>query len=111
MSMATSPVEIMLYQMLHCLTFGGYFYIGTTLTAKLIPIELRASGQAIYALSWGGLAGIIAGLVGGWMFQELGPTTMYQIAMFIALGGMVGFLLLWQRMKKQEEQEKLQQGA
>ena len=72
MSIATTPIQIIILQLLHSVTFGGYFYIGTTLTAELIPVELRASGQAVFALvfTWGGISGIIAGFVGGWISRS-----------------------------------------
>ncbi|MBW8348537.1 MFS transporter [Bacillus sp. IITD106] len=104
MSIATGPMQVVFFQMLHCITFGGYYYIGTTLTAKLVPVELRASGQAIYALTWGGISGIIAGIFGGWMFQELGPNTMYLVSTLISLGGVIGFGVLWLRISKTEKQ-------
>ncbi|WP_212977768.1 hypothetical protein [Paenibacillus azoreducens] len=39
--------------MLHSITFGGYYYIGTQLTSHLVPGEYRSSGQAVYGLTWG----------------------------------------------------------
>ncbi|WP_082676285.1 MFS transporter [Shouchella shacheensis] len=105
MASATSPLEIMFYQMLHCVTFGGYYYIGTVLTAMLIPSQLRASGQAVYALTWGGVSGIIAGFLGGWLFQELGPRTMYTFSAVLTVFGVVGFTLMWWRLRKVEKYE------
>lgn len=102
MSIATTPIQIIILQLLHSVTFGGYFYIGTTLTAELIPVELRASGQAVFALTWGGISGIIAGFVGGWIFQELGPNIMYQVGSIISLFGVVGFMFMWQRIRKDD---------
>lgn len=100
MSIATGPMQIIFIQMLHSISFGGYYYIGTTLTAQLIPVELRASGQAVYALTWGGISGIIAGLVGGWMFQELGPKMMYQVSTLISIFGVVGFGIMFMKIRK-----------
>jgi len=111
MSIATDPMQVLFLQMLHSVTFGGYFYIGTTLTAKLVPVELRASGQAIYGLTWGGISGIIAGMVGGWMFQELGPNTMYQITMFISLLGVFGFAALWLSVSRAAKQKVSLEGS
>ncbi|MBS4177960.1 MFS transporter [Lederbergia citrea] len=114
MSMATSPIQIIFIQMLHSISFGGYYYIGTTLTAQLIPVELRASGQAVYALTWGGISGIIAGIMGGWIFQELGPKTMYQVSTLIALFGVVGFAVMWQQIRKSgthQEESQLSTGG
>jgi PPP family 3-phenylpropionic acid transporter len=95
MSMAATPYQIIFTQTLHCLTFAGYYYVGTQLTAYLIPHQFRASGQAVYALSWGGLSGIIAGIIGGWMFQDLGAPTMYRICALMALLGAAGFAVMY----------------
>jgi PPP family 3-phenylpropionic acid transporter len=35
--MANAPYEVIAIQILHCVTFGGYYYIGTQLTSNLIP--------------------------------------------------------------------------
>ncbi|MBS4218765.1 MFS transporter [Bacillus sp. FJAT-49711] len=104
MSIATGPMQVVFFQMLHCITFGGYYYIGTTLTAQLVPVELRASGQAIYALTWGGISGIIAGIFGGWMFQHLGPNMMYLVSTMISLLGVIGFTALWININKAAKQ-------
>lgn len=100
MSFAVSPMQIAFIQMLNSVTFGGYYYIGTTLTAYLIPVNLRASGQAVFALTWGGVSGLVAGLVGGWMFEVIGASSMYAINGTITLFGTVGFTLLFLRMKR-----------
>ena len=65
MSVAATPYQIIFIQAMHCLTFAGYYYVGTQLTVLLVPKEFRASGQAVYALSWGGVSGIAAGITGG----------------------------------------------
>lgn len=100
MSIAATPMQIVLIQALHSVTFGGYFYIGTTLTAKMIPVQFRASGQALFAITWGGLSGLIAGTTGGLMFDALGPSTMYMITTMIALAGTIGFIFLYRYAKK-----------
>ncbi|MBP1995355.1 MFS transporter [Paenibacillus eucommiae] len=100
MSVVGGPMHIVFIQVLHCITFGGYYYVGTSLSAHLIPSEYRATGQAIYALTWGGISGIVAGLMGGWMFDYLGPRVMYEISAVISLAGVVGFLVMWLRVRK-----------
>lgn len=100
MALAVNPVQLVFIQILHSVTFGGYYYIGTTLTAHLIPVQLRASGQAVFALTWGGISGIIAGVSGGWMFQELGPSKMYGMTTVVSLIGVLGFIGLFLRIRK-----------
>ncbi|MEK8127630.1 MFS transporter [Paenibacillus filicis] len=103
MSVVGGPMHIIFIQILHCITFGGYYYVGTALSAHLIPGEYRATGQAIYALTWGGISGIVAGLVGGWMFDQLGPRFMYEISAIVSLAGVFGFLIMWLKVRKQAE--------
>jgi len=100
MSLATGAVAVVFIQILHSITFGGYYYVGTTLSAHLIPAEYRATGQAIYALTWGGISGIVAGLFGGWMFEHLGAQTLYQINALVSVAGVIGFLVMWLKMRK-----------
>ncbi|MFD0677581.1 MULTISPECIES: MFS transporter [unclassified Paenibacillus] len=100
MSLATSPYEVVGIQILNSITFGGYYYIGTQLTSTLIPREYRASGQALYALSWGGVSGIVAGIAGGWVFHYMGAVAMYRLGAVLALLGVAGFLIMFALMNR-----------
>lgn len=102
MSFATSALHVVFIQLIHSVTFGGYYYMGTQLTSHLVPSQYRSSGQAIYGLTWGGISGIVAGVFGGWMFENLGPSMLYQICFAVTLGGVLGFFLLWQAFKRHE---------
>ena len=64
MAEAVNPLEIVFIQLMHSITFGGYFYVGTQLTMLFIPRPYRSSGQAVYTMAWGGISGVIAGLFG-----------------------------------------------
>lgn len=90
-----SAFAILLIQMMHCITFGCYFYIGTQLTERIVPREQRASGQAAYSLAWNGISGIIAGLIGGKLYESFGPNQMYLISAMVTLAGVIGFVALW----------------
>ncbi|WP_068773494.1 MFS transporter [Paenibacillus sp. FJAT-26967] len=100
MTIVDSPAQLIFIQLFHCLTFGGYYYIGTNLTAHLIPSQFRASGQAAFALTWGGVSGIFAGFAGGWMYDTLGAAKMYGIGAGVSLIGMTGFILIWQGLRR-----------
>lgn len=95
MSEATSPLQVALIQVLHSLTFGGYFYVGTQLTMLFVPRQYRSSGQALYTLTWSGIAGIVGGLLGGWLFQNLGAQSMYKFGVFLSIIGSLGFGFMW----------------
>lgn len=95
MADATTPLQVAFIQVLHCITFGGFFYVGTQLTMLLVPRAYRSSGQALYTLTWSGISGILGGVLGGWMYQNLGVQTMYQSGALLALFGTIGFGLMW----------------
>ncbi|RJE88543.1 MFS transporter [Paenibacillus sp. 1011MAR3C5] len=95
MAGADSGLQIIFVQLLHCVTFGGFYYIGTQLTALLVPAQYRASGQAVYALIYGGVSGMAAGIIGGWLFQNMGAQSMYVSGAIMALIGVAGFAALY----------------
>lgn len=95
MALATTPMQIAFIQLLHSVTFGGYFYVGTQLTMLFIPKPYRSSGQALYTLSWSGISGVIAGIFGGFMFQNFGASVMYQVGVFMAAVGTIGFGVMY----------------
>lgn len=104
MSSAMEPSHIMLIQVMHCITFGAYYYLGTTLTSLMVDSRYRASGQALFALTWAGVSGVVAGFAGGWLYETLGAKTMYSISAIVALCGSAGFLLLLRMAKGMKEQ-------
>jgi PPP family 3-phenylpropionic acid transporter len=95
MADATTPLQVAFIQVLHCITFGGFFYVGTQLTLLLVPKPYRSSGQALYTLTWSGISGILGGVLGGWMYQNLGAQAMYQSGSILALFGTLGFGFMW----------------
>lgn len=95
MSIAASPFHVMLIQAMHCITFGAYYYLGTILTSLLIPPQYRASGQAAFALTWAGISGIAAGLVGGSLYDAYGAVMMYRVNAVISFFGVLGYVALF----------------
>ncbi|HEX7056990.1 MAG TPA: MFS transporter [Bacilli bacterium] len=100
MSMAASPAMVIAIQFSHSVTFGVYFYAATLLCEQLVPKSYRATGQSLYALATGGISGLIAGYVGGLLFQYSGPRFMYLVGSFMALVGLTGYILLWLVLRK-----------
>lgn len=94
MSLAAAPIHILFTQLLHSVSFGIYSYLGTTLTSLWVPSEYRASGQAIFTLTWGGLSGIVAGFAGGWLYDAAGAELLYRSSAAMALIGAMGFFRL-----------------
>lgn len=91
MSVVSDPMHIVYIQMLHSVTYAGYFYVGTQMTSMFVPDAYRGTGQALFTLSWSGLSGVFAGIVGGWMFDNFGAPMMYQSGAALSVIGTVGF--------------------
>jgi len=100
MADATHPAQIIIIQLLHAITFGGFFYVGTRSIALFLPSSSRAAGQAVYSFMLSGVTGIIAGLLGGFTFQDFGPVIMYQMGMMMTLFAAIGFGALWYHFHK-----------
>ncbi|MNJ31745.1 putative 3-phenylpropionic acid transporter [compost metagenome] len=100
MSEASTPLQIIMIQVLHSVTFGGFFYVGTRLTALLLPRPFRSSGQAVYTFALSGLAFLLAGFLGGWLFQSFGAVIMYRFGVTLTLFGAAGFAAMWYRIYK-----------
>ncbi|TVY04102.1 MFS transporter [Cohnella terricola] len=93
LSMATEPWMMVALQMLHALTFAIFYITALRCLQALIPDEYRSSGQAVFAVVWSGLAGLIAGTLGGWLYDSFGLAYVFRIGAVFALLGAVGFWL------------------
>jgi PPP family 3-phenylpropionic acid transporter len=87
------PRWLVLTQAMHSISFGIYFATALRYISGLIPDEFRASGQAVYTIIWTGVAGIISGVLGGMIYEQLGKAVFYQMATGIALLAAIGFFL------------------
>lgn len=87
------PRWLVLTQAMHSISFGVYFATALRYISGLIPDEYRSSGQAVYTIIWTGVAGIISGVLGGLIYEQLGKAVFYQIATAIALLAAIGFFL------------------
>ncbi|MGO4107184.1 MFS transporter [Paenibacillus sp. YAF4_2] len=87
-----NPVAVLSTQLMHSVSFGIYFSTALRYLSNLIPDEYRSSGQAVYAVVWSGLAGLISGTVGGFIFEHYGRSAFYQIGAALALLSAILFL-------------------
>ncbi|GGA42718.1 hypothetical protein GCM10010917_30060 [Paenibacillus physcomitrellae] len=95
MASATLPVHVILIGLLNAVTLGGFFLVGTRITSLFLPKPFRSAGQTLCVLCWSGLSVIIAGLMGGWLFQNFGSVILYKTLVSMALCGTIGLGLLW----------------
>ncbi|MCM3627170.1 MFS transporter [Paenibacillus glycanilyticus] len=91
-SVLDDPRLVLSTQLMHSVSFGIYFSTALRYLSQLIPDEYRSSGQAVYAVVWSGLAGLISGTAGGYIFEHFGRSSFYQIGAVLALLSAVLFL-------------------
>jgi PPP family 3-phenylpropionic acid transporter len=92
MSMVQNPDWVILIQLLHSLTFGIFLFTSIRYIQQIIPDEFRSSGQAIFAVTWSSIAGLISGTMGGWVFDAWGGGTMFTLCSVLSLLACIGFL-------------------
>ncbi|MEC0249092.1 MFS transporter [Paenibacillus chitinolyticus] len=93
---------VLFAQTMHSVTFGIFFVTALRYLAQIIPDEYRASGQAIFAVTWAGLAGIISGRFGGLIYTDYGSTVLYGIGSGLAVAAAAGFLVFHARLNALE---------
>jgi len=86
------PSMVVVTQLMHSVTFGIFFSTSLRYISYLIPDDFRSSGQAVFAVVWNGISGVISGLMGGYVFGLFGRETFYLIASGLACAAAVGFM-------------------
>jgi MFS transporter, PPP family, 3-phenylpropionic acid transporter len=87
----TSPVFILLLQILHAITYGTFHVSSILYIDSLTPDEAKTLGQAVNNAVTYGLGLMVGFFINGYLFETLGTFTLFMISGFIALGG--GLLL------------------
>lgn len=85
---ADSATMLILCQALNCLTFPLFLVASLNYLFTLVPVELRATGQAAFAVTFGGIGGIIGSAGGGYLMEQLGPQATYGVAAALAATGL-----------------------
>ncbi|MDQ1913587.1 MFS transporter [Paenibacillus sp. GD4] len=92
MSAIQEPFGIALIQLLHGLSYGIFLLTALSYIQELVPDEFRATRQSVFTVVWAGLAGLIGGIAGGYIFSHLGYVPLYRISSILALCAASGFL-------------------
>lgn len=91
-SVISSPELIATLQLMQACTFTLFLSASIRYMAKIIPQNLRATGQGVFAAVFLGVAGTIGNIAGGWGIQEFGGATVYGWAgLLTAFGGIYIF--------------------
>ncbi len=95
MSLVDNPIWVIAIQMMHSITFGVFLFTTIRYIQSVVPDHFRASGQAVFAITWSGLAGLLSGTIGGWVFNSWGPHAVYAVGSALSFVAMLGFLVLY----------------
>jgi PPP family 3-phenylpropionic acid transporter len=88
-----NPAWVIFIQLMHSLSFGIFLFTAIRYIQQSIPDEYRASGQAIFAVTWSSAAGLVSGVLGGWIFDEWGGSTLYFVGSALSLLSAIGFII------------------
>ncbi|KIL40506.1 hypothetical protein SD70_13145 [Gordoniibacillus kamchatkensis] len=99
-SQADSPAWLIVSQLLHSLTFPLFLVSSIQYLLNIVPAELRATGQAAFSVTFGGLGGIIGSSAGGYAMEHLGPHTTYLAGSLLALIGAVAAIATYAKERR-----------
>ncbi len=71
-------------QALHAVTFAAHHSACIAFVQNHFPGDLRGRGQALYAVLGYGVSGVLGGVVGGWLSQQLGLSAVFWLATTVA---------------------------
>ena len=88
MSIAATPLHVVLIQILHSFSFGFFIYTAAQMVQFLADPKYKASGQTMYALVQGSLSMAIAGVIGGILYEAVGPRLLYAFCAVLTILGL-----------------------
>lgn len=92
MSLVSGPGWIIPLQALHSLSFGIFLVTALRYLQQLVPDEYRATGQAVFNMTWSGFSGLASGFIGGRVYDAWGGAILYRVAAASALLAFIGFM-------------------
>jgi MFS transporter, PPP family, 3-phenylpropionic acid transporter len=88
----SDPLLLTILQGSHSVTFAVYWMVAIQYAVRLVPEELRTTGQSLLSAVFLGLAGIIGGMTGGWINGIWGGAAMYWFgAVMASIAGVLFF--------------------
>ena len=95
-----NPDTLVLLQAMQGLTFPLFLVSAVFYITRIVPPELRSTGQTTYAAVFGGIAGIIGNIGGGYVLDHFAPNTIYLIGSVFSLAGAVAAGATWLRLRR-----------
>jgi PPP family 3-phenylpropionic acid transporter len=72
-----APLALFFLQASHFLTYGLFWIIAIHYVTRIVPEELRSTGQSLLSAVFLGMAGIVGGYLGGLLQDWIGASGMY----------------------------------
>lgn len=90
--LATDPNVIPLFSILKGLGYGLWFTVTVRLLIERTPDEWAATAQSLLTICWFGLSPLIAGPLGGWIYDAFGPAAVFALGIATLI---LAALVLW----------------
>jgi MFS transporter, PPP family, 3-phenylpropionic acid transporter len=88
----SNPTIVSMLTVFEGFGFALLFTSGVVIVGKMVPSSLYATGQSIASTMGFGVAPIVGGVLGGYVYETFGPVTMYVMASGLVV---VGAALSW----------------
>jgi Major Facilitator Superfamily. len=85
-----TPIAINATRVVTGVSFGALSAARVLIVARLLPVELEATGQAMLQAATFGVSTALGGLIGGVLYGAFGPTTFFAVAGATAIAGGLG---------------------
>ncbi len=92
-SAAKSPLQLLVLQLLHGITYGLLYSTSVIYVSKLAPERLRVSAQNLFWAATFGFGNVIANLVGGWVYEYYPVQILFKLASIAAVVGTIVFFV------------------
>ena len=100
-SFLVNPWLVLPLQLLHGFTFAGAWTAGVAIAKQNSPPGLETSAQSLFSFAYNGVGGLSGSIVGGQLYDSLGPRLMYRIKAFVFAATAMAYALTlidWERL-------------
>lgn len=92
-SLVRTPELVLFIQLLHGPTFSLIWVAGVSYANQIAPKGMGATAQGLLTATYFGLGATGGGLIGGYLYEHIGPFQMYFWAGICVFGGLILFTL------------------
>lgn len=96
-SVVTAPWMVLGIQLLHGFTFSALWVASVSFARRMSPPGLGATAQGILSAFFFGLAGFTGSMIGGALYESIGPRLMYLIFSGVVAVGLIIFLIFYRK--------------